>query len=187
MRFAEQAAGAQFASKSRLALWMVGRVDYVHKNNLRGLDVLEALLRGGHDACLSLVGDGKDLADFKAAALERGLSAHLRYTGWSTSPWSHVPEDAIVLIPSITEGMPLVATEAMMRGIRMVVSPIPPFFEGSPHEVIAESFHTVDFAKKVLEVHAMSRDVLASIYATALEKFSEDNFVRSFLASTYDG
>jgi glycosyltransferase involved in cell wall biosynthesis len=163
-------------------LWMIGRVDYAHKNNLKALDVLELLISQGRMAFLTLAGDGPDLEDFKSRAVKRGLADKISYAGWSNDPWKMTPSDAIVFMPSLTEGMPLVATEAMLNGIRLVVSPIPPFFEGSPAQMIAADFTADSFAKKILEVHALRTEEVCRLYADALVKFSDKVFVEKFLA-----
>jgi glycosyltransferase involved in cell wall biosynthesis len=93
-----------------------------------------------------------------------------------------VPRDAIVLIPSFWESFSLVAKEAMLCGIKMVLSPIPVFVEWIPGELIAGDFSAKAFAEKIEEVSAMSHERLLALYAPVLDKLSEGAFVSKFLS-----
>lgn len=163
-----------------LNIWMIGRLDYAHKNNLVVLEVLRLLCARGQSARLTVVGDGPDMASFRSSACEQGLSGLITFVGWKKDPWQSVPNDAVVLIPSLFEAMPMVATEAMLRGIRIATSPIPAFEEGSPQQVIAASLSPQDFASKVEEVSAMPRETIIALYGEALKKFTEEAFAEKF-------
>jgi glycosyltransferase involved in cell wall biosynthesis len=165
-------------------LWMIGRIEYGHKNNLVALDVLETLHSAGKDANLTVLGDGPDLADFKLQSSMRGVAKRIRFLGWKTDPWKTVPRDALVFIPSLYESMSLVAREAMIRGICLVCSPIPVFQEWIPIRLIADSFSAQAFADKIIDVQSLKKEELLEIYSVALTKFSDDIFVRQFMAFT---
>jgi glycosyltransferase involved in cell wall biosynthesis len=161
-------------------IWMIGRLDFAHKNNLVALEVLQLLRARGRSARLTVVGDGPDMASFRSSAYERDLSGLITFEGWKKDPWKSVPNDAVVLIPSSFEAMPMVATEAMLRGIRMVTSPIPAFEEGSPRQVISASMSPQDFACKVEEISAIPRESIIALYVEALKKFTEEAFAEKF-------
>ena len=163
-----------------LNIWMIGRLDYAHKNNLVALEVLQLLCARGRSARLTVVGDGPDMASFRSSAYERGVSDLITFEGWKKDPWQSVPNDAVVLIPSLFEAMPMVATEAMLRGIRIVTSPIPAFEEGSPQQVIAASMSPRDFTSKVEEISAMPQESTIALYGEALKKFTEEAFAEKF-------
>lgn len=163
-----------------LDVWMIGRVEYASKNNMAALHVLAHLLEQERSARLTVVGNGPDLASFREATRNFGLEGHVRFVDWEENPWKLVPARAIVLIPSFYEGMPLVATEAMLHGIRIVASPIPAFAEGIPNELIADAFSTEAFADKIEEVAAINQERLIALYATVLDKFTAQAFVTKF-------
>jgi glycosyltransferase involved in cell wall biosynthesis len=168
------------SAETRISLWMISRVEYVQKNNLACLHILKQLLDQKKSAYLTVVGDGPDMPDFRKSTRDMGLSEFVEFKGWQKSPWELVPDGGIVLIPSAFEAMPMVATEAMRQGVRMVTSPIPAFYEGSPNELIARDFSIDAFVEKVGEVSAMSREQVSALYEKALTKFADEAFVAKF-------
>jgi hypothetical protein len=170
------------ASSASIDLWMVGRVEFGHKNNLAGLEVLKHQLLKKKNASLTIVGDGPDLDSLLNATKHSGFSDNVHFRNWESNPWKAVPQGAIVLIPSLWESFCLVAREVMLCGIRLVVSPIPVFYEWIPRELIARDFTTEAFAEKVEEVAAMSDERLLALYAPVLDKLTEEAFVAKFLS-----
>jgi glycosyltransferase involved in cell wall biosynthesis len=122
------------------------------------------------------------MLSFRKATKDLGLTDFVHFVGWEKNPWKSISGDAIVIIPSFYEGMPLVATEAMLHGVRIVTSPIPAFKEGIPNELIACDFSMRAFVEKVEEVSAMSHERLLALYAPSLRKFTEEVFVKKFLS-----
>ncbi|MHB1701291.1 MAG: glycosyltransferase [Acidobacteriaceae bacterium] len=165
-------------------LWMIGRVELGHKNNLAALDALRILSDQGNTASLTMVGDGPDIEAFKSRAAELALTDKIAFLGWRENPWKTIQRNSIVLIPSLYEGMPLVAIESMLRGVKMVSSPLQIFFEGIPNQLIAHDFSAAAFAEKIVEVHAMSESRMLALYAPAITKFSEAAFASNFIAYT---
>jgi glycosyltransferase involved in cell wall biosynthesis len=161
---------------------MIGRVDYGHKNNLAALDATDILRNMGKAVELVVVGDGPDLDHFKSTTVARGLDGIVTFLGWRDDPWKSVPSDAIVLIPSWYESLNLVAREAMSHGIRLAVSPLPVFHEWIPEQLIADDFSADAFAKAIIHVHGMRSSEMRQLYGKALRKFSDVNFVESFIA-----
>ncbi len=107
------------------------------------------------------------------------MARHAYYGG---DPWQQVSFDDVVLVPSVLEGMPLVALEAMQRGLRLVVTPIAPFREACPKEVVAEGMEDGALAAKVREVALLEHGALVKLYRERLERFSQLAFVRNFAA-----
>lgn len=163
-------------------LWMIGRVEYGHKNNLAGLEVLKHLRQQGKCASLTVVGGGPDMEDLLRVTKESDLSDAVRFHSWESNPWKSVPQNAIVLIPSFWESFCLVAKEAMLCGIKIVLSPIPVFVEWIPNELIAQDFSAAAFAEKIEEVSAMSHERLLALYAPVLDGLSEEAFVAKFFS-----
>ena len=170
----------EVTNPAHIDLWMINRMDYKHKNNLAGLEVLKHLHDLGKPACLTVVGDGPDMAHFRSSTQELGLSGFVRFKGWQENPWESVPDNAIVLIPSFFESFCLVAREAMLYGARMVLSPLPVFFEWIPSKLIARDFSAEAFVEEIEEVFSMSRERVLALYTEALRKFTEEAFVVKF-------
>jgi glycosyltransferase involved in cell wall biosynthesis len=165
-----------------LRLWMIGRIDFAPKNNLAALRVLRELLREGLRARLMVVGEGPDTEGFVTASRVLGVHEQVEMLGWMGDPWQRVSPRDVVLVPSVQEAMPLVAMEAMQRGLKLVVSPIAPFREGCPPEVISAGFADADLVAKVKELALWEGEALAEIYREQLEKFSQKNFLLAFAA-----
>ena len=182
--FSAQAPPVRRLDPGILDLWMIGRVEYGHKYNEVALDVLQKLIQSGRKAHLTVVGDGPDSDDFRQRVVKANLAEHVAMLGWQTAPWEQVPPDAIIFIPSVYESMSLVAREAMIRGLRLAASPIPVFLEWIPHELLAADFTSASFTAKILEVEAMNHQEILALYASALARFSDTLFVRSFFSYT---
>jgi glycosyltransferase involved in cell wall biosynthesis len=168
------------AAASEIDIWMINRVEYAQKNNLAGLTVLRLLKNRNIGAHLNVIGDGPDTIRFGSSIDEFGLAECVTFHGWRKDPWKMVPGDAVIFIPSFFESMSLVAREAMLYGVKMVLSPLPVFLEAMPGDLIAGEFSDESFADKIGEVHSMSRERILDIYKKALEKFSDETFVAKF-------
>ncbi len=167
-----------------IQLWMIGNVFQGHKNHRAALDLLEHLARIGHPATLTVAGAGPDLKSFQDEALRRDLAGHITYPGWVAKPCAMVPKQAIVFIPSFHETMNLVAREAMLHGLRLVVSPIPVFYEWVPKTLIAKDFSSSAFAACILAVRGIGAADLAELYQGTLAQFSDELFLEKLLRLT---
>ncbi len=167
-----------------ISLWMIGRIDYGHKNNLLALHTLDTLIRRGRSVNLTIVGDGPDLDDLKLRTMALGLADRVTFLGWRKAPWETVPENAVLVIPSVYESMCLVAIDAMFRGLRLVVSPIPVFLEWVPGPLIAKEMSAQGFADKILEVASLKKINLTALCEEALMRFSDVAFSERFIRYT---
>jgi glycosyltransferase involved in cell wall biosynthesis len=162
---------------AEIRMWMIGRVEYCTKNNELALHLLKNILADGGTASLTIVGDGPDMKSVKSSIRDFGIVDRVKLTGWISDPWASITNDSIVLIPSFYECMPLTAIEAMLRGIPLVASPIPAFFEGVPRQMIADDFTPLAFAQRLRDVREMDREKMADLYGECLARFSESSFV----------
>jgi len=160
-----------------ICMCMVGRVEYSTKNNELALFLLNQLVEEGRAATLAIIGDGPDVTRLQSAARDLGIAERVRITGWARNPWSYVPSNSIVVIPSFCETFCLTALEAMLHGIPIVTSPIPAFLEWIPQCLIADDFTPRAFVERIHEVRRLSREKMLDLYASCLAKFSERNFV----------
>lgn len=164
----------------RINLWMIGRIQFGQKNNRAAVDTLRALKRRGRAACLNIIGEGPDKEDLLADCSDLVSAGEVNFRGWSADPWSAVAGDDLVLIPSLWEGMPLIAIEAMLRGIRIVTTPLPMFYEGIPSEFIAQGFSGELLADQVERVLGIDLYEVPEKYAQNLRHFSGSSFVELF-------
>ena len=104
-------------------LLMVGRMS-VQKNPLLTIQAL-ALLKDLNWRCM-MIGDGPLLAEVKTEADRLGISDKIDFMGWASA--NEVSEamkgSDILLIPSLSEGLPMVAVEALAHGLALVGSRI---------------------------------------------------------------
>lgn len=92
--------------------------------------LLEAVRRLIHEAridvSLTVVGTGAEEHDLKHEATRLGLSRHVRFLGFVSQAqlFSTYRESDIFLLPSLTEGLPMVVLEAMSYGLPVVASQV---------------------------------------------------------------
>ncbi|KAB2640411.1 MAG: glycosyltransferase family 4 protein [Verrucomicrobia bacterium] len=104
-------------------LLMVGRMS-VQKNPLLTVRAL-GLLKDLPWRC-TIIGDGPLLHEAKAEAVRLGLEDHLDFRGWASAAEvsEAMRESDILLIPSLSEGLPMVGVEALAHGLAIVGSRI---------------------------------------------------------------
>jgi glycosyltransferase involved in cell wall biosynthesis len=175
------AESGESCNSSRLVdLWMIGRIEYLQKNNSVLLDILDVLHKNGVPVRLSVIGDGPDLDRFRRDAERKSLTPLITYLGWQTNPWRFVSRDGIVVIPSAVETICLVALEAMSQGRRLTTTPLPEFFEGIPPEMIATGNDADSIARRIMDVSAIPAETVKQLYERSLDRFSERAFVDAF-------
>jgi UDP-D-galactose:(glucosyl)LPS alpha-1,6-D-galactosyltransferase len=99
----------------------VGRV----KNHLKRLDrlfIALAAIKREKKWTLTIVGDGDDKEILVFLASTLGITDRLVWVGWKEDPWEVVSECTALVLPSESEGQPLVLIEALSRGIPVIAS-----------------------------------------------------------------
>ena len=105
------------------SLLMVGRMS-VQKNPI---DAIRALaLSKDHPWTMRVIGDGPLLTEVRAESGRLGLASRITFQGWApASDVSAAMNNAeILLMPSLSEGLPMVAVEALTHGLAIVGSRI---------------------------------------------------------------
>jgi len=107
-----------------LRLVFVGRMS-IQKNPLFLAGVL-ARLRGMSWRA-TFIGDGPLRGELESSLREAGLAERCVFTGWldNTSVKKHLDCADILLLPSLSEGLPVAALEAVARGVAVAGSDIP--------------------------------------------------------------
>lgn len=106
------------------------------KNLAMLVDAFRVLAGEDPRVVLLLVGDGPERTALEAQVGSAGLSSRVHFTGPRTDmPRIYAAVDCLVL-PSLTEGMPLVVLEAMSRAIPVIASAVgevPRLLSGAEH------------------------------------------------------
>lgn len=167
-------------------LAFVGRLEDSHKNCMEVVRVAAQLGKKGFRVDVTVIGDGPDDARFRDAVKAANLQQQVNMLGWMSDPWPALHRDAVLLVPSHFEGFPLVAIEAMAKGVRLVTSPLSCFKEGVPSDFVADSFGTESFVSAVLRAHSYSSDYVTARLGEAVRMFSAAEFKRRFLIAAND-
>jgi glycosyltransferase involved in cell wall biosynthesis len=110
-------------SHDPVRLLMVGRMS-VQKNPLTAVRAL-ALLKDVPWLC-TVIGDGPLLGEARAEAEKLGVADRIAFRGWASAAevTEAMRESEILLIPSLSEGLPMVAVEALAQGVAILGSRI---------------------------------------------------------------
>lgn len=92
------------------------------KNHAFLIDLFGSYLENDPQAQLWLFGDGPLRESVEGSILKKREA--IRFLGANQNPWSLVPANAILLLPSKIEGMPAVIAEAFLAQIPVIASPV---------------------------------------------------------------
>jgi glycosyltransferase involved in cell wall biosynthesis len=145
---------SNFEKKCKKILF-VGRLQ-----NVKGVTYLiEAMniITKHYDVTLLIVGEGEDREKLEALVKKLELNNFVSFVG--KAPRSEIPkymaESDIFILPSISEGFPLVLLEAMASGLTVVASNvggIPEIIEDGVNGLLTKPMNSIDLADKVLHV-----------------------------------
>lgn len=114
--------------KSPLRILMLANVR-PPKNPLKAVGIMRAMRKRFPDRAAELAVVGRDdgeLADrMKAVARQEGLSGQITFHGLSDDPFGWIARSAVLLLPSVREGLPGAALEALASGTPVVASALP--------------------------------------------------------------
>ncbi len=115
-----------------LRLIMVGRLS-VQKNPLLAIEALSKIAEEPWQ--LEVIGDGPLAEAMKAAAASRGLTAKIHWSGWlgEAEVRKKLEQSDVLLMPSLQEGLPMAAVEALWHGLAIIGSRI-----GGLNDVISD-------------------------------------------------
>jgi len=113
----------------KLQLLFVGRLIAV-----KGLQFLLPAMKN-LDAQLTIVGNGPQEAELRAQAEELGLK-NVTFAGYHADPSSFYRKSDAVVLPSLSEGLPLSALEAAANGLALIVTDIGLPFENGKVAVV---------------------------------------------------
>lgn len=158
----------------------VGRVTLDGQKNLRELFNAFSLIES-EKIVLDVFGSGKDVVKCKAYCEKKGIKNRIVWHGWVSNVWETIDFKPIALILSSKfEGLPMVAIEAMSRGISVISSN----FKGVNDVVNTDNGwqyklgNSKELATKIIDAveHSKNPDtVMASI-----NKFYEPTYFKNF-------
>lgn len=100
------------------------------KNQTFLLDILKEIVNNNHDAVLLIIGDGIEKENLIRKAIELDIENRVMFLGNRTDIGDLLSAMDIFLLPSLSEGLGIVAIEAQANGIPVVIS------DGVPREVM---------------------------------------------------
>jgi glycosyltransferase involved in cell wall biosynthesis len=99
------------------------------KNPIQSINILAQLIDLPWNC--SMIGDGPLLNDVKKLSKDLGLFDRIKFTGWVTPEevLDHLSKADILLMPSLSEGLPVIGVQALSKGLALVVSRVGGFIE----------------------------------------------------------
>lgn len=146
----------------------------------KAVDVLAALARTGAGGYrLDYFGTGALVGAVGQAIAARGLAAQVALHGFVTDPWAQIAAGSILLLPSLTEAMPMVVLEAIERGCVVIANRFPghDFFDDHGGLFLGADYGDTDQIAALVAVVAGW---------SAAEIFSRTSNSRAFLAREFD-
>ncbi|MFR9005995.1 MAG: glycosyltransferase [Collinsella aerofaciens] len=92
------------------------------KNQAYLLDLLQAILAERKDVLLMMIGDGDDKPAVAAEVKYRNLDEHIIILPNTTEIWRYYQAFDIFVLPSLYEGLGMVAIEAQLAGLPCILS-----------------------------------------------------------------
>lgn len=112
----------------RSGSWGTRLVTVARLEPVKSLDVLlraVALVRtAGHDAALTVIGDGTERPALERLTRELGLETAVTFTGWSRDVGRHLAGADLFVMSSRSEGLSLTLLEAMAAGLPIVATAV---------------------------------------------------------------
>jgi glycosyltransferase involved in cell wall biosynthesis len=137
-----------------LVVLQVARLDYL-KDHATAIRTMEHIVRRRPDAHLLLVGEGTERAAVEKQVADRNLAAHVGLLGRRRDVPRLLPASDVLLLTSISEGIPLTVIEAMAAGRPVVatnVGGVGEIVEDGTTGLLAPSGDDVGLAEHVLRL-----------------------------------
>jgi glycosyltransferase involved in cell wall biosynthesis len=168
--------------KSSVLITLVGYLEEI-KGHRYLLQALPDVLRRHSNVVVAFVGDGVLRTSLEAYVRENNLSDHVIFAGWHEDVHRILAVSDILVLPSISEGMPLVVLEAMAAGLPVVATRV----GGIPEAVIegktgllvepASAHGLQDAIVKMLQDPERMRDMGKAGQARAWAEFDVERMV----------
>lgn len=126
------------------------------------------------DWMCSMLGDGPMFEEVKAEIEKHGMTEHFHLTGWVTPAdvLNEFSQSDILFMPSLSEGLPVVGVDALMKGLAIVASRIGGFLdlvEPDRNGYLIDLQDEAGFSSALRELIS-NRERLAQFRQSSLEK-----------------
>jgi glycosyltransferase involved in cell wall biosynthesis len=128
----EGARRAMGVGPEEMVILQVARLDAL-KDHATAIRTLERVVSRREDARLVLIGEGPELSKIQELARRRGVAPFVRFLGLRTDVARLLPGADMLLLTSVSEGMPLTLIEGMAAGLPIVATRV-----GGVGEVVEE-------------------------------------------------
>jgi glycosyltransferase involved in cell wall biosynthesis len=146
-------------------------------SSVKGFEqVIRALVKLQNHALL-IVGDGDDEQELKKLSKDLKVDDRVYFTGFKREVLSYMSLTDIVVVPSYSEGVPLVVLEAMRMKKEIIVSDIEIFDELFE----LDRFKLDDINSLVSTIKMVSTHLSEKNYRAFLEKFTSANMAKNYL------
>lgn len=135
---------------------------------------------------LSIVGDGREMENLQALALEAGLNDKITFTGFSDDPGIYLSKADLFVLPSHSEGFGIAAVEAMFGKVPVLctyVGGIPEFITDGENGWLFSPSNDQELVEKILLIMHLDRAERHSIglkgYEDVVERFTIEKYVEN--------
>jgi hypothetical protein len=130
---------------------------------------------------LTVVGDGPKLEDLRRLSARGGLGDRIRFTGYREDTGSFYEDADLLIISSASEGLPLVALEAMVRGVLVLstrVGYMPELLANGRGFLLDAGAADEKLADKITEVSDLDDGTKMEVLRRAKRFVSENHDIR---------
>lgn len=106
-----------------VALLFVGRLEK-EKRAYKAIDTLAALTKAGHNAGLTIVGEGRERERLERHVQKRSLAGRVVFTGWQSDITEYLAQADLLLVPSQYEGYGMIIIEALAAGVPVLATDV---------------------------------------------------------------
>lgn len=117
-------------TNGRLTFGVIGRLE-IQKGHRYFLEAVKLLGRTADQAQFNIIGEGSLRAELEAMARQLGIEERINFLGFRSDIVKAFDELDVLVLPSLFEGLPLVALEASAMGKAVIVTNV----DGSPEAV----------------------------------------------------
>lgn len=132
-------------SRFKISMLYIGRLEW-EKHPCLVVDALHAARKAGHDAGLTIVGEGSARALLEERVRRYGLEGFVDFVGWQSDTTPYLAQADVLLVPSRYEGYGLVIVEALAAGVPVIATDV-----GVAREAGAIVVAEKDFVEKVVD------------------------------------